>query len=58
MDGRFKDIMNGVDPKPGRSRLEPYGALVEELRSQGFTCRDIATLLAEKCQFQTFEDGR
>ena len=53
MDGRFKDIMNGVDRKPGHSRLEPYGELVEELRSQGFTCRDIATLLAEKCQFQT-----
>ena len=53
MDSRFKDIMNGVDPKPGRSRLEPYGELVEALHSQGFTCRDIATLLAEKCQFQT-----
>jgi hypothetical protein len=53
MDGTFKDIMGSVNAKPGRSRLEPYGELVEELRSQGFTCRDIASLLAEKCQFRT-----
>ena len=53
MDGRFMDIMNSVGPKPGRSRLEPYADLVEELQSQGFTYRDIATLLAEKFQFQT-----
>jgi hypothetical protein len=33
--------------------LEPYGDLVEELRCQGFTCRDIVALLAEKCQFNT-----
>ena len=35
MDGRFMDIMNSVGPKPGRSRLEPYGDLVEELREPG-----------------------
>lgn len=53
MEGGFEHILNSVSAKPGRSRLEPYGDLVDELRSQGFTCRDIATLLAEKCQFQT-----
>lgn len=37
----------------GRSRLEPYGEFVDELRCQGFTCRDIAALLAETCQVQT-----
>jgi hypothetical protein len=53
MDGAFKDIVSRVNAKPGRSRLEPYGELVEDLRSKGFTCRDIAALLAEKCQFRT-----
>jgi hypothetical protein len=53
MERRFEDIMSSVSAKLGRSRLEPYGDLVNELRSQGFTCRDIATLLAEKCQFRT-----
>jgi hypothetical protein len=33
--------------------LEPYGEVVDTLRDQGFTCRDIAALLAEKCQFVT-----
>lgn len=53
MEGRFEDILSSVSAKPGRSRLAPYGDLVDELRSQGFTCRDIAALLAEKCQFHT-----
>lgn len=53
MDGAFKDIVSRVNAKQGRSRLEPYGELVEELRSKGSTCRDIAALLAEKCQFRT-----
>ena len=53
MESRFEHILNSVGAKPGRSRLEPYGDLVDELRSQGFTCRDIVALLAEQCQFQT-----
>jgi hypothetical protein len=53
MESRFENIMSSVGPKPGRSRLEPYGDLVEGLRSRGFTCRDIAALLAEACQFRT-----
>ena len=36
-----------------RITLEPYGELVDTLRDQGLTCRDIAALLAEKCQFVT-----
>jgi len=53
MESRFEDILSSVRAKPGRSRLEPYGDLLDELRSQGFTCRDIAAILAEKCQFHT-----
>ena len=53
MEAKFHDVLSSVDAKQGRSRLEPYGELVEALRSQGVTCRDITALLAEKCQFKT-----
>ena len=50
---KFHDVLSSVDAKQGRSPLEPYGELVDTLRDQGLTCRDIAALLAEKCQFVT-----
>jgi hypothetical protein len=53
MKQKFHDVLNSVDAKQGRSPLEPYGELVDTLRDQGLTCRDIAALLAEKCQFVT-----
>ena len=53
MEDNFQDILNGTKAKLGRSRLEPYGELVDELRCQGLTCRDIAAVLTQKCQFQT-----
>jgi hypothetical protein len=53
MEDKFLDVLNTVSAKPGRSRLEPYGELVDELRHKGLTCRDIAAVLAQKCQFQT-----
>jgi hypothetical protein len=53
MEGKFQDVLSSVTAKPGRSRLEPYAELVDELRCQGFACRDIAALLAEKCKFRT-----
>ena len=53
MEQKFHDVLSSVDAKQGRSPLEPYGELVDTLRCQGFTCRDIAALLAEKCQFVT-----
>jgi hypothetical protein len=53
MEHKFHDVLSTVDAKQGRSPLEPYGELVDTLRYQGFTCRDIAALLAEKCQFVT-----
>jgi hypothetical protein len=53
MEDRFQDVLSRVGAKRGRSRLEPYAELVEALRCQGFTCRDISALLLEKCQFKT-----
>jgi hypothetical protein len=53
MESKFKDVLKRVLAKPGRSRLEPYGELVDELRHKGLTCRDIAAVLAQKCEFQT-----
>ena len=53
MEHKFQDVLSSVDAKQGRSPLEPFGELVDTLRDQGFTCRDIAALLAEKCQFVT-----
>jgi ribosomal protein S19 len=53
MEDKFHHVLSSVDAKQGRSRLEPYGELVEALRCQGFTCRDITALLAEKYQFKT-----
>ena len=53
MEDKYHDVLRSVGTKQGRSPLEPYGDLVEELRGQGFTCRDIVALLAEKCQFNT-----
>ena len=53
MEDKFRDVLAGIDPKQGRSPLEPYGEFVDELRRQGFTCRGIAALLLEKFHFQT-----
>jgi hypothetical protein len=53
MEHKFHEVLSSVDAKQGRSPLEPYGELVDTLRDQGFTCRDIAALVAEKCQFVT-----
>jgi hypothetical protein len=53
MEHKFHDVLSSVDAKQGRSPLEPYGELVDTLREQGLTCRDIAALLAEKCHFVT-----
>jgi hypothetical protein len=46
MEDRLHDVLSGLDAKQGRSRLEPYGEFVDELRCQGFTCGDIAAVLA------------
>ena len=57
MDVNFKEILDGLPDKPPRSRLEPYRELIRELRQRGRTYRDIAHILAEKCQIQVTASG-
>ncbi|SRR5438132_14348938 len=52
MDDRFQDILDGIPEKPPRSSLEPYRELIDELRRRGRTYREIAHILAEKCQLR------
>ena len=52
MDRKFEDILDTLPEKPPRSRLEPYRELIGELRKRGRTYRDIAGILAEKCQLR------
>ncbi len=46
---KFQHILDGLPPKPPRSRLEPYRVLIEKLRRRRRTYREIACILAEKC---------
>jgi IS30 family transposase len=48
----FEKILNSLPEKPARSRLEPYGRLINELLRRSRTYREIARILAEKCQIQ------
>ncbi len=50
MDEDFQDILDSLPEKPPRSRLEPYGRLIEELLRRGRTYREVARILAGKCQ--------
>src|SRR5881409_1270088 len=50
MDDRFQDILDGIPEKPPQSSLEPFRELINELRRRGRTYREIAHILAEKCQ--------
>jgi hypothetical protein len=52
MDSEFRNILDSLPEKPPRSRLEPYGELIDGLRRRGRTYRDIVEILAEKCQLQ------
>jgi hypothetical protein len=53
VDGNFQDILNTLSEKAPRSRLEPYGGLIDELRRRGRSYREIAHILAEKCHVET-----
>jgi hypothetical protein len=57
MDDTLKDILDRLPAKSPRSRLEPYREFIEELRRRGRTYRDIASILAEKCQVQVSGSG-
>jgi len=51
VEDNFQDILSKVTKKSGRSRLEPYGELIDELRSRGLTYRDIADVLTDELKF-------
>ena len=42
----------GLAPKPARSRLEPFGEFIDEMRKRGRTYREIARVPGEKCGLQ------
>ena len=46
---RFEQIMRDLPQKPARSRLDPFGSMIEELLGSGWTYRAVARILAEKC---------
>jgi IS30 family transposase len=46
---KFQHILDNMPEKPPRSRLEPYGELIMELRRRKRTYREILDVLAEKC---------
>ena len=52
MDDSFQEILDSLPEKRSRSRLEPYGRLIDELLRRRWTYRGIAGILAEKCQLQ------
>ena len=52
MDDNFQEILNSLPEKRSRSRLEPYGSLIDELLRRRWTYRGIARILAEKCELK------
>jgi hypothetical protein len=51
VEDKFQGILSKVTKKSGRSRLEPYGELIDELRGRGLTYRDISDILTDELQF-------
>jgi hypothetical protein len=49
MKDTFREILESIPPKNHRSKLEPYTELIDQLRRRGRTYREIARILAEKC---------
>jgi IS30 family transposase len=45
----LRNILDNLPPKPPRSRLEPYSAFIHEMLQRGWTYREIASVLGEKC---------
>lgn len=42
-------ILDSVPPRPRRSKLEPYAALIRALRARGRSYREIVTILRDRC---------
>ena len=49
MDPKFEAILNSLPTKDPRSRLEPYGELITEMRKRGRSYREIAHILKQSC---------
>jgi IS30 family transposase len=49
-EATLQAILDSLPPKAPRSRLEPYTALITELRRRGWSYADVARVLEEKCQ--------
>ena len=50
MEDKFQGILSKLTKKSGRSRLEAYGELIDELRMRGLTYRDISEILSDELQ--------
>jgi hypothetical protein len=45
----FQHILDTLPPQSPRSRLAPYGGLIDKLRRRGRTYREIVDILATQC---------
>ena len=52
MDDNLQRILDSLPPKSPCSRLEPYSDLIHEMRRRSRTYREIARVLAEKCELR------
>jgi IS30 family transposase len=50
MDANLQEILDNLDEKTPRSRLDPYRELILELRRRNRTYREIMQILADRCQ--------
>jgi hypothetical protein len=49
MENAFQAILDSLPPRPWRSKLEPYAALIRALRTRGRSYREIVTILRDQC---------
>jgi len=49
VDAKFEAILNSLPSKEPRSRLEPYGELLIEMRKRGCAYREIVQILKKTC---------
>jgi hypothetical protein len=49
VDAKFEAILNSLPAKEPRSRLEPYGELIIEMRKRGRSYREITQVLKKAC---------
>jgi len=52
MDEKLQAILDSLPSKTPKAQLEPYRELICEMRRRGWSYREIAEVLAEKCQVQ------